>query len=312
MSIIVNEQTRLLVQGITGNQGMFHTEQMRSYGTKVVAGVTPGRGGAQVAGIPVYDSVRAALAEQPADASVLFTPAALTKDAALEAMTAGIKTLVIVTEHVPLHDAIELMAYASLSDATVIGPNTFGVVSPGKCKIGIPPNSLFRPGPVGVVARSGTLSYETVANLSARDIGQSTVIGIGGDRMVGLSFSQVLSDFEADQETKVVVLIGEIGGSAEEDAADYIQTMTKPVVAYITGKSAPSGKRMGHAGAIIERGRGSYGSKTAALRQAGARIATLPSEVPELVSRELAALARDPFYGLIWPSTCPDYTDPGR
>ncbi|MEW5898345.1 MAG: succinate--CoA ligase subunit alpha [Bacillota bacterium] len=287
MAIIIDENTHVLVQGITGNQGLFHTRQMLAYGTKIVAGVSPGKGGAKAEGVPVYDSVNAALEEHRIDASVLFIPAAFAKDAAFEAIDAGIKVLVIITEHIPVHDELEIMALARQRGTTVIGPNTFGIVSSGKCKIGIPPNQFFVPGHVGVVARSGTLTYEIVANLTANGLGQSTVVGLGGDRVVGLSFVDVLEKFEKDPETNSVVLVGEIGGNAEEDAARFIRKMKKPVVAYIAGKSAPPGKRMGHAGAIIERGKGTFAGKVQALTEAGAAVATLPFEVPGLIKQGL-------------------------
>lgn len=289
MAIIIDENTQVVVQGVTGNQGLFHAKQMLAYGTKIVAGVTPGKGGTTIEGIPVYDSVAAACEDYRIDASVLFIPAAFAKDAALEALEAGVKVVVVVTEHIPVHDEMQVVAYAKRVGATVIGPNTFGIVSSGKCKMGIPPNQFFiGPGPVGVVARSGTLTYEIVGNLTAQGIGQSTVVGMGGDRVVGLTFIDVLKQFEQDPETKVVVLIGEIGGNAEEEASLYIKEMTKPVVAYIAGKSAPPGKRMGHAGAIIERGKGTYQGKVEALTAAGARVAELPFEVPGIIKEILA------------------------
>lgn len=287
MAIIIDENTNVVVQGLTGKQGLFHTKQMIAYGSKVVAGTSPGKGGTAIEGIPVYDSVRAACESHRIDASVIFIPAAFAKDAALEALEAGIKVVVIVTEHIPVHDEMAVVAYAKRINATVIGPNTFGIVSSGKCKIGIPPNQFFIPGSVGVVARSGTLTYEIVGNLTAQGIGQSTVVGVGGDRVVGLSFVDVLKQFEQDPETKAVVLIGEIGGNSEEEASLYIKEMTKPVVAYIAGKSAPAGKRMGHAGAIIERGKGTYEGKVKALIEAGARVVELPFEVTEVIKEVL-------------------------
>jgi len=283
VAIIIDENTRLIVQGITGNQGRFHTTQMLAYGTQVVGGVSPGKGGQEVEGVPVYDSAFAAVEAQNANASVLFIPSPFAKDAAFEAISAGIKVLVIVTEHIPVHDEMEIVEYASRNGTTIVGPNTFGIVSSGKCKIGIPPNQFFIEGPIGVVARSGTLTYEIVGNLTANGMGQSTVVGLGGDRVVGLSFVDVLEKFEHDPQTKAVVLVGEIGGNAEEMASLFIKDMTKPVVAYIAGKSAPPGKRMGHAGAIIERGKGTFNAKVEALQAAGARIATLPFEVPDLL-----------------------------
>ncbi len=287
MAIIIDENTKVLVQGITGNQGVFHTKQMLAYGTNIVAGVTPGKGGAVVEGIPVYNTVREACENHQIDASVLFIPAPFTKDAAFEAIEAGVKVVVIVTEGVPVQDEIKIVAYAKRNGTIVLGPNTFGIVSSGKCKIGIPPNQYFVEGPVGVVSRSGTLTYETVGNLTANGIGQTTVVGMGGDRVVGLTFIDVLKMFEKDPQTKAVVLLGEIGGNAEETASEYIKEMTKPVVAFIAGKSAPPGKRMGHAGAIIERGKGTYQGKVKALTEAGAKVATLPFEIPALIKEAL-------------------------
>lgn len=287
MAIIINENTKVVVQGITGNQGRFHTSQMLAYGTKIVGGVSPGKGGQEVEGVPVYDTVYAAMEQGTVDASVLFIPAPFAKDAALEAITAGVKVLVIVTEHIPLHDELDIISAARRMGTTVVGPNTFGIVSSGKCKIGIPPNQFFKEGPIGVVARSGTLTYEIVANLTAHGYGQTTVVGLGGDRVVGLSFVDVLEQFEKDPATKAVVMVGEIGGNAEEEAALYVKQMTKPVVAYIAGKSAPPGKRMGHAGAIIERGKGTFDAKVEALLAVGAKVASLPFEVPELLREVL-------------------------
>ncbi|MQL52398.1 succinate--CoA ligase subunit alpha [Desulfofundulus thermobenzoicus] len=287
MAILVNEDTRVLVQGITGNQGKFHTRQMLLYGTKIVGGTSPGKGGQAVEGVPVFDTVRAACQATRVDASVIFIPAPFCKDAAYEAIEAGIKLVVIVTEGIPVHDEMDIQNYARKKDVRIIGPNTFGIVSSGKCKIGIPPNQFFKPGEIGVVARSGTLTYEIAGNLTAHGMGQSTVVGLGGDRVPGLTFTDVLPLFEADPETKAVVLVGEIGGDAEETAAEYIKTMTKPVVAYIAGKSAPPGKRMGHAGAIIERGKGTFEGKVKALTAAGARVASLPFEVPGLLKEAL-------------------------
>ncbi|MHB1651913.1 MAG: succinate--CoA ligase subunit alpha [Desulfitobacteriaceae bacterium] len=287
MAIIINENTRIIVQGITGNQGQFHTSQMLAYGSKIVGGISPGKAGQTVHGLPVYDSVEQARQESEVDASVIFIPAKLVKESALEAMEAGLKTLVIITEHVPLHDALEIMAYAEKKQVQIVGPNTYGLISPGKSKIGIMPNSIFLPGLVGVVARSGTLSYEIVSQLSNAGIGQSSVVGLGGDRVVGFSFIDVLEKFEADSDTKAVVLVGEIGGNAEEEASQYIKTMTKPVVAFLAGKSAPPGKRMGHAGAIIERGKGTFSSKVEALTAAGVKVASLPWEVSKLIKEAM-------------------------
>lgn len=287
MAILVDEKTKVLVQGITGNQGTFHAEQMQQFGTRVVAGVSPGREGQEVHGVPVYDTVERAVERHGANAAVLFVPAPFTKDAAFEAIDAGVKLVVVITEHVPLQDAMQITAFAKSRGTTVVGPNTFGVISPGKSKIGIMPNHIFKPGQVGIVARSGTLSYEIAAALSDAGLGQTTVVGMGGDRVVGLSFIDVLQLFEKDEETEAVVLVGEIGGTAEEAAAEYIKGMSKPVVAYLAGREAPPGKRMGHAGAIIERGRGTYESKVKALTAGGAKVAQLPWEVPGLVREAL-------------------------
>ena len=283
MAIIVNENTNVLVQGITGNQGTFHTRQMVAYGTNIVAGVSPGKGGKQVDGIPVYDTVRSATENHRIDTSVLFVPARLARGAAFEAMEAGIKVVVVITEHIPVHDEMEIVSFARASGVSIIGPNTFGIVSAGTCKIGVPSNSFFMPGPVGIVSRSGTLTYEVTANLTALGIGQSTVVGLGGDRVVGLSFVDVLKMFEEDKQTRAAVLIGEIGGNAEEEASEFIPKMTKPVVAYIAGKSAPPGKRMGHAGAIIERGKGTFQGKVSILKAAGVAVAELPMDVSRLI-----------------------------
>jgi len=288
MAIYINENTNVLVQGITGNQGTFHTRQMVAYGAKIVAGTSPGKGGSDVNGIPVYNSVAEAMAHNRIDATVLFVPAPFAKDGAFEAINAGIKVMVLLPEHIPVHDAMAIMSYAKAKGVTVIGPNTFGVVSSGKCKIGIMPNQYFVPGPVGVVARSGTLSYEIVGAIKAGGLGTSTVVGLGGDRVVGLSFIDVLAEFEKDPDTKAMVLVGEIGGTAEEEAAAFIKEhITKPVVAYLAGKSAPPGKRMGHAGAIIERGMGTFEGKVEALNNAGVEVADLSFEVPELLKKVL-------------------------
>lgn len=288
MAIFIDEKTKILVQGITGNQGSFHTGQMLAYGTKIAAGVSPGREGQKVHGIPVYNSVSEAAERHEIDASILFVPARYAKDSAFEAIKAGIKLLVLLPEHIPVHDTMAIMEHAECKGARVVGPNSFGLVSSGKSKIGIMPNQYFVPGPVGVVSRSGTLSYEIVGSLMDVGIGTSTVVGLGGDRVVGLNFIDVLSRFNKDTDTKVVVMVGEIGGTAEEDATHFIaKHMSKPVIAYLAGKSAPAGKRMGHAGAIIERGMGTLEGKIKALNQAGVQVATLPFEVPGLVKKAL-------------------------
>jgi len=288
MAIYINEHTNVLIQGITGNQGAFHARQMLNYGTKIAAGVSPGKGGQDVDGIPVYDTVTAAAAEHQLDASILFIPAPFAKDAAFEAIAAGIKVLVMLPEHIPVRDAMDIMSYAKSNNTVVVGPNTFGLVSSGKCKIGIMPNQFFIPGDIGLVSRSGTLCYEIVGNLTAAGYGTSTVVGLGGDRVVGLNFAQVLAEMEKDEQTKAIIMVGEIGGSAEEEAAAFIrQNIKKPVVSYLAGKSAPAGKRMGHAGAIIERGKGTFAGKVQALNAAGVPVAELPFQVPELVAAVL-------------------------
>lgn len=288
MAIYVNDKTRVLVQGITGKQGSFHTGQMLAYGTQIVGGVSPGKGGQKVEGVPVFDTVFAAMEKEPAEAAILFIPAPFARDAALEALDAGLKLVVLIPEHIPLHDAMEIMAYAKAKNAVVVGPNTFGLVSSGRSKIGIMPNRYFIPGPVGVVSRSGTLCYEIVGHLTTGEIGTTTVVGLGGDRVVGLHFIDVLRQFEADPDTKAIVLVGEIGGSAEEEASAFIKkSVSKPVIAYLAGKSAPPGKRMGHAGAIIERGRGTFASKVKALSAAGVKVAALPNEVATMVKEVL-------------------------
>jgi succinyl-CoA synthetase alpha subunit len=287
MAIIIGDETRVVVQGMTGNQGSFHTGQMLAYGTKVVAGTSPSKAGQTHQGLPVYASVREAVVEQGANASIIFVPAAGAKDAAFEALDAGCKVVVMIPEHVPVQDSILIVEYAKFKGAKVIGPNTFGLISPGKAKMGIMPNHIYKPGPVGLVARSGTLSYEIAAALTNAGLGQTTAVGMGGDPVVGQVFNDVLHEFERDTETKACVLVGEIGGSAEEEAAEFIKTMTKPVVAYLAGRAAPPGKRMGHAGAIIERGRGTLESKRMALEAAGATVVEMPWEVAPAVKKML-------------------------
>jgi succinyl-CoA synthetase alpha subunit len=284
MAIIVDNDTRLVVQGITGYQGTYHSAAMRDFGTKVVAGTRPGKGGETVNGIPVFDTVPEAVKATGANTSCVFVPAPRCKVAALEAIEAGVKTVVIVTEHMPVLDAIQVVAVAKSKGVTVIGPNCPGVASPGKAKVGILPTKIFRPGNVGVVSKSGTLTYEIVNAITEKGIGQSTCVGIGGDRVSGTSFIDVLSLFEKDPETEQIVLVGEIGGTSEEEAAEFIRAhVTKPVVGYIAGRTAPPGKRMGHAGAIIARGRGTAESKIEALEAAGVKVAKLPTDVPGLL-----------------------------
>jgi succinyl-CoA synthetase alpha subunit len=293
MSVLVDPSTRVVVQGITGHQGTTHARQMREFGTEVVAGVTPGKGGSTVEGVPVFDSVRQATRATGANASCIFVPAPFAKDALLEAVDAGIPLAVIVTEHIPFHDMLVMYHYARSRGTRIIGPNCPGIASPGTSKVGIIPNVVFRPGRVGVISRSGTLTYEIVNGIKEHGLGQSTCIGLGGDPVVGTSFVDALPWFAADPDTDLLVLVGEIGGTAEEEAAEYIRaSFSKPVVAYIAGRSAPPGKRMGHAGAIIARGKGTAESKVAALQAAGARVARFPYEVPGMVAEIAAARAR--------------------
>jgi succinyl-CoA synthetase alpha subunit len=286
VAMIIDAQTKVVVQGITGHQGRAHTRAMLDFGTDIVAGVTPGKGGEVAEGVPVYDTVREAVREHGATASVIFVPAAAAKDSALEALEAGLETVVLITEHVPVHDAMSIVQFARLVGSRVIGPNCPGISVPGRSKLGIMPNQIFLEGSVGVVSRSGTLTYEVVSSLTESGLGQSTCIGIGGDPVVGISFVDALRLFEDDDRTDEVVLIGEIGGSAEEEAAEFIRTqMQKPVVAYIAGRTAPPGKRMGHAGAIVYRGKGTAKSKIDALELAGASVADRPSAIPSLINK---------------------------
>jgi len=286
LGIIIDENTRAIVQGITGTQGRFHTKLMLEYGTKIVAGVTPGKGGTQVHGIPVYDTVEEAQEKHSANASIIFVPAPFAAEAALEALENGIKTLVIITEHIPIKDSIEVMNYAKQVNATIIGPNTPGIITPGKSKLGIMPAHIFKSGNIGMVSRSGTLTYEIAASLTKKNLGQSTCLGLGGDPITGLNFIDVLKMFENDPQTKAVVLIGEIGGNLEELTAEFIvkEKYPKPVVAFIAGRSAPPGKRMGHAGAIVMGKAGTAESKIEALRKAGVKVAEKPNDVAKLLS----------------------------
>ena len=277
----VDQGTRVLVQGITGTQGRFHTRMMLDYGTDIVAGVTPGRGGQEVEGVPVYDTIAEAQSEHRIDASIIFVPAPYALDAALETVEAGLDPIVIITEGIPVRDTIEIMAKARQRDATIIGPNTPGVIKPGECKLGIMPAQVFRRGSVGIVSRSGTLSYEIASQITRSGLGESTCIGIGGDPVVGLDFIDVLRWFEEDKETEAVALIGEIGGDAEERAAEFIAKggFTKPVAAYIAGRAAVPGKRMGHAGAIIQGALGTAQSKMERLEAAGVAVAEQPGDI---------------------------------
>ncbi len=286
MGIIVGKTTRAIVQGITGSQGAFHTRLMLNYGTNIVAGTTPGKGGTDVHGVPVYDTVKDAVHKHEANASIIFVPAPFAADAALEAMESNIRTIVIITEHIPIRDSIHLTDYARKIDAVIIGPNTPGIITPGECKLGIMPAHVFRQGHVGVASRSGTLTYEIAAELTKHGLGQSTCFGLGGDPIVGLSFVDSLKMFKEDSQTHAVVLIGEIGGNAEEQAAEYVvaSKYPKPVVAFVAGRTAPPGKRMGHAGAIVMGKSGTAESKIEAFRAAGVMVAERPSDAATLLA----------------------------
>ncbi len=287
MSILVNKNTKVLVQGITGHHGAFHTEKMLEYGTQVVGGVTPGKGGQAVHGVPVFNSVKDAVLATGANASVIYVPARFSADAILEAAQAGLSLVICITEGIPALDmARTKQKLKSFPQTRLIGPNCPGVITPGECKIGIMPGYIHKPGDVGVVSRSGTLTYEAVWQLSGLGLGQSTCIGIGGDPIIGTSFRDTLELFEKDPGTRAVVMIGEIGGSAEEEAADFIRSkMTKPVVAFIAGQNAPEGKRMGHAGAIIAAGSGKAQDKILRLEQAGVTLAPSPALIGSTMKR---------------------------
>jgi succinyl-CoA synthetase alpha subunit len=285
MSILVDNNTRLIVQGITGREGSFHTEQMVAYGTHVVAGVTPGKGGETVHGAPVFDTVRAAVDATGANTSVIYVPARFAPDAIFEAADAGIELIVCITERIPVLDMVRVVHYLDQKGSRLIGPNCPGLITPGQAKVGIIPGSIVTPGPVGVVSRSGTLTYEVVYALTERGIGQSTCVGIGGDPINGTNFIDVLRMFEQDPDTEQVILIGEIGGNAEEQAAAYItEHMSKPVTAFIAGRTAPPGRRMGHAGAIVEGKSGTAEGKIEALEAAGVRVALNPDKIVEMIA----------------------------
>jgi len=286
LSVLVDQTTRLAVQGITGREGSFHTQQMVAYGTKVVAGITPGKGGILHEGIPVFNTVTEAIEKEGVNATVIFVPPAFAADAIMEATSADIPLIVCITEGIPTLDMVRAMTLLSRSKSRLIGPNCPGIISPGKCKIGIMPGSVFKEGNVGVVSRSGTLTYEGVWQLTARGLGQSTCMGIGGDPVIGTNFIDALELFNRDPETRAVVMMGEIGGTAEEEAARYIkENMNKPVVGFVAGQTAPPGRRMGHAGAIIAGGKGTAAEKITAMKECGLHVVTSPADIGDAVAQ---------------------------
>jgi succinyl-CoA synthetase alpha subunit len=286
LAILVDKDTRLAVQGITGKEGSFHTQQCKAYGTKVVAGITPGKGGSSHEGIPIFNTVEEAVEKEGANATVIFVPPPFAADAIMEAATAKVPLIVCITEGIPTLDMVRVMSLVSKSKSRLIGPNCPGIISPGKCKIGIMPGQVFKEGSVGVVSRSGTLTYEAVHQLSGRNIGQSTCIGIGGDPVIGTNFIDALTMFNNDPGTKAVVMVGEIGGTAEEEAAQYIKAnMKKPVVGFIAGRTAPPGRRMGHAGAIISGGKGTAAEKIEAMQQCGIHVVLSPADIGEAMAK---------------------------
>jgi len=290
VSILVNNDTRLLVQGITGREGTFHTTQMVEYGTNVVAGVTPGKKGQDVAGVPVFNTVREAVVETQANTSIIYVPARFVPDAIYEAVDNGIALVICITEGVPVNDMVPVYHYVKEHGARLIGPNCPGLITPGEAKVGIMPGFIHKPGKIGLVSRSGTLTYEVVNALSEAGLGQSTAVGIGGDPVIGTSFVDCLALFQDDPDTEAIVMIGEIGGTDEEDAAEFIKAnVTKPMVGFIAGQTAPPGKRMGHAGAIISGGAGTAAEKMAALESAGVKVAESPSQVPDLLRQAMNA-----------------------
>ncbi|HWR82767.1 MAG TPA: succinate--CoA ligase subunit alpha [Candidatus Deferrimicrobium sp.] len=293
MSIFINKKTKVVVQGITGRDGSFHAQQMKAYGTQVVGGVTPGKGGSRIGDIPVFNSVEDAVVKTGANTSVIYVPPAFATDAVYEAVDAGIELVVCVTEGIPANDMMKVYPYVKAHNARLIGPNCPGLISPDESKVGIMPGTIVKKGSVGVVSRSGTLTYEAIWALTRAGLGQSTCVGIGGDQVIGTSFIDCLEAFQKDPATKAIVLIGEIGGSDEEVAADFIRKhVTKPVVAFIAGQTAPPGKRMGHAGAIIAGGTGTAAEKIAALNKVGVPVAGSPTEIPALVKQALSKVSR--------------------
>ena len=289
MSVLVNENTKVIVQGITGGEGSFHAKQMLEYGTQVVGGVTPGKGGQNFEGVPVFDTVSDAVAETGANASVIFVPPPFAGDAIMEAADAALPLVVCITEGIPVDDMVKAYHYVQARSTRLIGPNCPGIISPGKCKIGIMPGFIHQPGRIGIISRSGTLTYEAVGQLTERGLGQSTAIGIGGDPVIGTRFVDALTLFKDDADTDAVVMIGEIGGTAEEEAAEYIkQHYDKPVVGFIAGRTAPPGRRMGHAGAIVAGGKGTAEDKMASMKEAGIHVCESPAEIGETIERVLA------------------------
>lgn len=285
MSILVNSESKIIVQGITGRDGSFHTQQMLSYGSKIVAGVTPGKGGTEIFGIPIFDTMKEAVKNTQANVSIIFVPDRFAADSIVEAADSGINLIVCITEGIPVNQMLKISKYLSINtNSRLIGPNCPGLISPGQCKVGIMPAQIFKEGNVGIVSRSGTLTYEVVYNLTKAGFGESTCIGIGGDQIVGTSFIDVLSLFKDDPQTEKIVIIGEIGGDEEEKAAEYIKNnISKRVVAFIAGRNAPPEKRMGHAGAVILQGKGTAESKVKAFEEAGVKVADRPSDIPELL-----------------------------
>ncbi len=289
MSILINKHSRVICQGITGRVGQFHTKGCKEYGTQMVGGVTPGKRGETVEGLPVFDTVEEAVAETEADATMIFVPPAFTADAILEAIDAGISTIVAITEGVPVIDMARVHDAVQRSDSCLIGPNCPGVITPEECKIGIMPGYIHKKGPIGLMSRSGTLTYEAVWQLTSLGLGQSTCVGLGGDPIVGTSFIELLQMFEDDPKTEAILMIGEIGGTAEEEAAQYVSDyITKPVAAFIAGRTAPPGKRMGHAGAIISGGKGTAADKVEALESAGIVVAESPADMATAIQRAIA------------------------
>lgn len=285
MPILVGKETKAIVQGITGGQGSYHTQLMLEYGTKIVAGVTPGKGGTTSQGLPVFDTVQEAKDKFGVNASIVFVPAPFAKDPVLEAIAADLNPIIVITEGIPVKDEIQIMQVAKLKGTTIIGPNTPGIITPSECKLGIMPGHIFKPGKIGLVSRSGTLTYEIAASLTNAGLGQSTCLGIGGDPVVGLNFVDVLEMFRIDTQTKAIAMIGEIGGNAEEMAAEYVKKTKypKPIAAYVAGRAAPPGKRMGHAGAIITGKAGTAETKIQSLRDVGVKIALRPGEIAKLL-----------------------------